>query len=70
MPSGYFTTAFLEGKLNGAGGSAVRPEELEPSRLCDDNLRLKRKNEIPKKATTLEYIEVFFSPKRQPSIFG
>ena len=43
--------AAAEGKLNGAGGKVVTPEEMELSRLRAENLRLKRENEILKKAT-------------------
>ncbi len=43
--------AAAEGKLNGAGGKIVTPEEMELSRLRAENLRLKRENEILKKAT-------------------
>ena len=43
--------AAAEGKLNGAGGRVVTPEEMEFSRLRAENLRLKRENEILKKAT-------------------
>jgi len=43
--------AAAEGKLNGAGGKVVTPEEMEFSRLRAENLRLKRENEILKKAT-------------------
>ena len=43
--------AVAEGKLNGAGGRIVTPEEMELSRLRAENLRLKRENEILKKAT-------------------
>ena len=43
--------AAAEGKLNGAGGRIVTPEEMELSRLRAENLRLKRENEILKKAT-------------------
>ena len=43
--------AAAEGKLNGAGGRIVTPEEMERSRLRVENLRLKRENEILKKAT-------------------
>jgi transposase len=43
--------AAAEGKLNGAGGRMVTPEEMELSRLRAENLRLKRENEILKKAT-------------------
>lgn len=40
-----------EGRLNGAGGRVVTAEEMELSRLRTENLRLKRENEILKKAT-------------------
>ena len=43
--------AAAEGKLAGAGGRVVTPEEMELSRLRAENLRLKRENEILKKAT-------------------
>ena len=43
--------AAAEGKLNGSGGRVVSPEEMELSRLRAENLRLKRENEILKKAT-------------------
>ena len=43
--------ASAEGKLKGAGGKVVTPEEMELSRLRVENLRLKRENEILKKAT-------------------
>lgn len=43
--------AAAKGKLNGAGGRVVTPEEMELSRLRAENLRLKRENEILKKAT-------------------
>ena len=43
--------AAAEGKLNGAGGRVVTPEEMALSRLRAENLRLKRENEILKKAT-------------------
>jgi transposase len=43
--------ASAEGKLNGASGRVVTPEEMELSRLRAENLRLKRENEILKKAT-------------------
>lgn len=39
------------GKLNGAGAKVVTPEEMELSRLRAENIRLKRENEILKKAT-------------------
>ncbi|WP_313954146.1 hypothetical protein [Accumulibacter sp.] len=41
-----------EGKLNGAGGRAVTPEEMDLSILRAENLRLKRENEIRKKKAT------------------
>ena len=43
--------ASAEGKHRGAGGKIVTPEEMELSRLRVENLRLKRENEILKKAT-------------------
>ena len=43
--------AAAEGKLSGAGGKIVTAEEMELSRLRAENLRLKRENEILKKAT-------------------
>lgn len=43
--------ASAEGKPSGAGGRVVTPEEMELSRLRAENLRLKRENEILKKAT-------------------
>ena len=43
--------ASAEGKPNGAGSRVVTPEEMELSRLRAENLRLKRENEILKKAT-------------------
>ena len=42
--------AAAEGKLAGAGGRTVTPEEMELSRLRAENLRLKRELEIIKKA--------------------
>ncbi len=42
--------AAAAGKLSGAGGKAVTPEEMELSRLRAENLRLKRELEIIKKA--------------------
>lgn len=41
--------AAAEGKLSGAGGKVVTPEEMELSRLRAENLRFKRENEILKK---------------------
>jgi len=38
------------GKLNGAGSKVVTPEEMELSRLRAENAKLKRENEIIKKA--------------------
>ncbi len=43
--------AFDAGKLNGAGAKPVTPEQMELSRLRAENVRLKRENEILKKAT-------------------
>ena len=43
--------AFDTGKLNGPGAKKVTPEEMEVSRLRAENVRLKRENEILKKAT-------------------
>ncbi|MBZ0091095.1 MAG: transposase [Sulfuricellaceae bacterium] len=39
------------GKLNGPGAKPVTPEQMELSRLRAENIRLKRENEILKKAT-------------------
>ena len=39
------------GKLDGAGSKAVTPEQMELSRLRAEVMRLKRENEILKKAT-------------------
>ena len=43
--------AAAEGRLCGVGSRVVTPEEMELSRLRAENLRLKRENEILKKAT-------------------
>ena len=43
--------ASAEGRLRGAGGRVVTPEEMELSRLRAENLKLKRECEILKKAT-------------------
>lgn len=43
--------ASAEGRLQGAGAKVVTPEEMELSRLRAENIRLKRENEILKKAT-------------------
>ena len=43
--------AAAAGKLNGAGSKMVTPEEMELSKLRAENSRLKRENEILKKAT-------------------
>lgn len=43
--------AAAKGKLRGAGGKVVTPEEMELSRLRAENIRLKRECEILKKAT-------------------
>ena len=39
------------GSLSGAGSKAVTPEQMELSRLRAENIRLRRENEILKKAT-------------------
>ena len=39
------------GKLSGAGVKPVTPEQMELSRIRAENIRLKRENEILKKAT-------------------
>ena len=43
--------AYDAGKLNAPGARKVTPEEMELSRLRAENIRLKRENEILKKAT-------------------
>jgi transposase len=43
--------AAAAGKLNGAGAKVVTPEQMELSRLRTENGRLRRENEILKKAT-------------------
>ena len=43
--------AAAAGKLNPPGGKLVTPEQMELSRLRAENIRLKRENEILKKAT-------------------
>ena len=42
--------AAAEGKLKGASNKVVTPEAMELSRLRAENVRLKRENEIIKKA--------------------
>lgn len=42
--------AFEAGKLNGPEAKAVTPEQMELSRVRAENIRLKRENEILKKA--------------------
>lgn len=42
--------AFEAGKLNGPAAKAVTPEQMELSRVRAENIRLKRENEILKKA--------------------
>jgi len=39
------------GKLSGAGTKPVTPEQMELSRVRTENARLRRENEILKKAT-------------------
>ena len=43
--------AAAAGTLNGAGATVVTPEQMALSRLRTENVRLKRENEILKKAT-------------------
>jgi transposase len=43
--------AAAAGTLNGVGATVVTPEQMEFSRLRAENVRLKRENEILKKAT-------------------
>ena len=43
--------AAAAGKLNGPGSKVVTPEQMEFSRMRAENIRLKRENEILKKAT-------------------
>ncbi len=43
--------AATAGTLNGAGATVVTTEQMELSRLRAENVRLKRENEILKKAT-------------------
>ena len=42
--------AAAQGKLKGVGSKEITPEEMELSRLRAENIRLKRENEIIKKA--------------------
>jgi transposase len=43
--------AAAAGRLSGAGAKVVTPEQMEQSRLRAENMRLKRGNDILKKAT-------------------
>lgn len=43
--------AAAAGKLNGPCAKVVTPEQMELSRVRAENIRLKRENEIPRKAT-------------------
>ena len=43
--------AAAAGTLHGAGATVVTPEQMELSRLRAENVRLKRENQILKKAT-------------------
>ena len=43
--------AAAAGTLQGVGATVVTPEQMERSRLRAENVRLKRENEILKKAT-------------------
>jgi len=42
--------AAAAGRLGGAGSKVITPEQMELSRLQAENIRLKRENEIIKKA--------------------
>ena len=46
-----WVTAAAAGTLNGAGATGVTPAQRELSRLRAENMRLKRANDILKKAT-------------------
>lgn len=46
-----WSRASEEGRLRGSGGKVVTPAEMELSRLRAENLRLRRENDILKKAT-------------------
>lgn len=46
-----WVNAAAVGKLNGPGSKVVTPEQMELSRVRAENIRLKRENEILKKAT-------------------
>ncbi len=47
--------AAAEGKLGGVGGRVVTPEEVEPSGLRAENLRLKRELEINLKTAVTRF---------------
>ena len=47
----HWVKAAAAGTLNGAGAKVVTPEQMEWSRLRAENVRLKRENDILKKAT-------------------
>ncbi len=47
----HWVKAAAAGKLSRVGSRVVTPEEMELSRLRDENQRLKQKNAILKKAT-------------------
>ena len=51
QPLRNWVKAAAAGKLNGAGATVVTPEQMELSRLRAENVRLKRENDILKKAT-------------------
>ncbi len=59
--------AAAEGKLSGAGGKVVTPEEMELSRLRAENGRLKRELEIIKKAAAYFARDVLLSTPGLPS---
>jgi transposase len=51
QPLRNWVKAAVAGRLRGAGAKVVTPEQMELSRLRAENVRLKRENEILKKAT-------------------
>ena len=51
QPLRNWVKAAAAGTLHGAGAKVVRPEQMELSRLRAENVRLKRENDILKKAT-------------------
>ena len=51
QPLRNWVKAAAAGRLSGAGAKGVKLEQMELSRLRAENMRLKRENEILKKAT-------------------